>query len=329
MLFEGHMDTVEVSNSEEWQYPPFGAEITDGCIYGRGSADMKGAIAAMIHGLGDLVQKEIPWDVYFTAVVFEEIFEGVCLGSILDEVKPDWVILGEPGSLKICTGQKGRAEVVLETYGRNAHSAMPEKGENAISSMRLLLDRVDQIPLKESNQLGRGVQVVTDILSSPYPGSSVVPDRCRATIDLRLLEIDNRQDVLAAYQKHIDGLKGDHSGFDGAVYFASDKKKSYTGRIISSTRYYPGWSLDKSHPLVKTAVTVYRSLGREPELATYSFCTDGSESAGSRGIPTIGIGPAESEMAHVTDEHVRIDDLVQAAQIYCALGASDPEQFCG
>ncbi len=319
LLFEGHMDVVDVPTPEDWSVNPFGGIIKNGFLYGRGSSDMKTALAAMIHGVADLVGKACRADIYVTAVVYEEIFEGVGFGKVLDVLKPDAVILGEPNNLEVATGQKGRAEIVLETRGINAHSAHPELGVNAITSMLTLLQKINAIPEEESPFLGKGIQVPTDILSSPYPGSSIVPDRCRVTIDRRLLEDETKASVLKPVQACIDAIASRDKTFKAQASYAFASCSTYTGKILESERFYPGWYLSENHDLVKTAKKAYGSLGLDPVISTYHFCTDGSESAGKRGIPSIGIGPAQGDQAHVVDEKVEISKIVTAANIYHAL----------
>ena len=315
LLFEGHMDVVDIPSPEAWSVDPFGACIKNGRLYGRGAADMKSALGAMIHGVA-AVRREIKADIYVTAVICEEILEGVGFGKVLDRIRPDAVILGEPNNLSISIGQKGRAEIVLETSGVNAHSASPEVGVNAIEAMLPLLNKVISLPVIQSKTLGDGILVATDIISSPYPGSSVIPDRCRVTLDRRLIEDESRQNVLAPIQNIIRQLSKEKSDFKADVTFAAAELQTYTGETLKSERYYPGWILNEESGLVTKAKQAFRDIGMEPGVDYYRFCTDGSESAGKRHIPTLGIGPAKATMAHVVDEYVEIEDIVSAAEIY-------------
>jgi putative selenium metabolism hydrolase len=318
VLFEGHMDTVDVPSLEQWSVDPFGGEIKGGSLYGRGSADMKSALAAMIYGAGELIGRRdrLHGDVYVCAVVFEETLEGVAFGKILDTVKPGSVILGEPSGLRLALGQKGRAEIVIKTSGKNAHSATPEHGINAIDAMHAFISRVNEIPSGSSSRLGKGILEITDIISSPYPGSSVVPNFCRATYDRRLLEDESEETILAPFNKIIEELRREESDFDGTASIEYAAENTYTGALIESSRFFPGWIIDPGAPVVKAALAGYSRLGIEAETCYYPFCTDGSESAGRRRIPTIGIGPAPPEMAHVVDEHLRIDDIVKVKDLY-------------
>lgn len=318
ILFEGHMDTVDTNPKAGWQFDPFGAEIREGRLYGRGSADMKGALAAMIYGIGDLAVKDSapPQDTYVAALVYEEIFEGCALAKVLDRINPGCVILGEPNNLSISYAQKGRAEVLLTTFGRNAHSAFPNQGINAINSMRALLDELDTVPLKKDAELGLGERVLTDIISTPYPGSSVVPDRCQVTFDVRLLPDESESEVLSLFQKAIDRLKSRDRTFKAAVCLSYDSKKCYTGNEITATRFFPAWKMPIDSILSKRVVQAFHSLGLKEKYTIYQFCTDGSESAGRRGIPTLGVGPSPSDLAHKVDEYVELNELDKARSLY-------------
>ncbi len=321
ILFEGHMDIVDVPTPEDWSVDPFGGVIKDGCLYGRGAADMKSALAAMIYGVSDLINSKDIADIYVVAVVYEEIFEGVGFGKVLDKIKPDAVVLGEPNNLEIAIGQKGRAEIIVETIGVNAHSAHPEVGVNAINNIIPLMNEINNIPKVESEKLGKGILVTTDILSSPYPGASIIPDRCRATIDRRLIEGETHESVIAPIKDVINKLSKKDSSFKAEVKYSVEELPTYTNNTLKSERFYPGWVLSESDILVESAKKVYNKLGLESVISKYLFCTDGSESAGKRGIPTIGIGPAFAEMAHVVDENVKISKIISAAEIYKGLAS--------
>ena len=112
-------------------------------------------------------------------------------------VRPDIVVIGEASGCNVKIGQRGRAEIVVETFGVPAHSANPEKGVNAVYAMCRVVEAIRALPTSEHPVLGKGILELTDIKSSPYPGSSVVPAYCRATYDRRLLVGETPESVLA------------------------------------------------------------------------------------------------------------------------------------
>ena len=118
LLFDGHLDTVPVPDPTDWTHDPFGGEIDDGKIYGRGTSDMKGALAAMACGAAWFAEDcrgDFSGDLYVVGSVHEECFEGVSSRIISKRVQPDYVVIGEASLGKLKRGQKGRAEIVVET----------------------------------------------------------------------------------------------------------------------------------------------------------------------------------------------------------------------
>ena len=137
ILMDGHIDTVDVIDSSEWAHDPFGAEMADGKIYGRGTSDMKGSVAAMIYAASSFSDHDFAGDIYISCTVHEECFEGVSSREITKLVHPDFVIIGEATSTTVKIGQRGRAEIVVETEGISCHSSNPEKGLNAVVCRRV------------------------------------------------------------------------------------------------------------------------------------------------------------------------------------------------
>ena len=172
------MDTVPVPDPSAWQYPPFGAEIHGDRIYGRGTSDMKGALAAMTSAASFFARdsrRDFAGEIYVAGVVHEECFEGVASRAISQQVHPDIVVIGEASGLNVKVGQRGRAEIVLESFGKPCHSANPEKGINAVYKITKAIAALRQVEVPHHPVLGDGILELTDIKSSPYPGASVVP----------------------------------------------------------------------------------------------------------------------------------------------------------
>ena len=190
ILFDGHIDTVPVPDESKWSVPPFEGLIKDGKIYGRGTSDMKGQLSAMMAAVSYFAKdtnKDFEGELYVAGVVHEELFEGIASRKISEAVKPDYVVIGESSELNLKIGQRGRGEIVVETFGKPAHSANPHKGINAVYKMSKIIEKIQELVPPTHPVLGEGILVLTDIKSSPYPGASVVPDYCKATFDRRLL----------------------------------------------------------------------------------------------------------------------------------------------
>jgi len=149
VLFDSHMDTVEVNDEEEWISPPFGADIKDGRIYGRGSVDMKSSLAASLYSA--VAARDLGFQdgrtIYVTATVSEEYCDGENLKMLFTEkgLRPDFVVICEPSNNLVTLGHKGKAQVLLRTHGVSAHGSAPEKGVNAVYEMAEIITRVEKL----------------------------------------------------------------------------------------------------------------------------------------------------------------------------------------
>lgn len=322
ILFDGHIDTVPVTNEEEWIYPPFGGELHDGKIYGRGTSDMKGAVAAMACAIADFAEdtgRDFSGSLYLAGVVHEECFEGVAARSISAEVRPDYVVIGEASELNVKIGQRGRGELRLEVFGKPAHSANPEKGINAVYKIARVIEEIRKLKPTEHPVLGKGILELTDIKSSPYPGASVVPEYCMATYDRRLLVGETKETVLAPLQALLDRMMVEDPELRTKVSFARGEEQCYTGSKIEGERFFPGWLYQPDAPFVQAVVDQLKSKGFSPEITQYNFCTNGSHYAGEAGIKTIGLGPSRENLAHTINESIEVDQLTKAAECYYAV----------
>ena len=322
VLFDAHIDTVQVPDSTKWTVDPFEGKIIDGKIYGRGASDMKGALAAMICGVSEYAKqtnKDFPGELLVAGVVHEECFEGIGARKVSEYAKPDYVVIGEASELNLKIGQRGRGEIVFETFGKPAHSANPDKGINAVYKAANLINRVKEIEMTYDEHLGHGILELVDIKSSPYPGASVVPDHCKITYDRRLLVGETKESVLAPLQNLIEEMKKEDPQFDAKVSYAVGEENCWTGTTISGERFFPGWRYEESEDFVQDAFKALKETGLDPEITQYSFCTNGSHYAGEAGIKTIGFGPSRENLAHTIDEHIEIEQLVKAMHGYTGI----------
>lgn len=321
ILFDAHVDTVGVGDEEKWTVNPFAGEVDNGRIYGRGAADMKCALAAMLFAGANLIaQKEsLPGTICISGTVSEEVAEGRCFETVLDTVKPDFVVIGEASELNLKIGQRGRAEIVLQSYGKSAHSSTPQLAVNAAEKLVDALLELRRMKLPASPLLGQAIMVLTDFISHPYPGMSVIPYQARATYDRRLLMGETEDEVLAEIIELFNKIKAENASFDVRAFIAEEELFTYTGYRIYNRKFFPAWELDIKHPLCQGTLGALRAAGLNPEITAYRFCTNGSSSAGKYGIPTIGFGPGSEKMAHTVDEYVSLEDLQRAAIGYQAM----------
>ena len=319
LLFDGHIDTVPVTDETEWKYPPFAAEIHDGKIYGRGTSDMKGAVAAFVSAAANFAQdtdRDFAGELYVAGVVHEECFEGVAAREISKAVCPDYVVIGEASTLNLKVGQRGRGEIVVETFGKPCHSANPEKGINAVYKMAKVIEATRTLEPTHHPVLGDGILELTDIKSAPYPGASVVPEYCRATYDRRLLVGETKESVLEPLQKLMDQLMAEDPQLKVKVSYAVGEEQCYTGNKIQGERFFPGWLYDENEAFVQDVKKELEDMGYTPSITQYNFCTNGSHYAGEAGIKTFGLGPSQENLAHTVNEYIEIDQLTKVTDCY-------------
>jgi putative selenium metabolism hydrolase len=311
LLLDAHMDTVGVPEGVAWQHAPFGAEIVAQTIVGRGAADMKGALAAMVYAAAGADRSRLRGRIAVSATTLEEVLEGVTLETVMQAVQPDFVVIGEATGLNLNRGGRGRAEVHLTTIGRPAHSSSPQLGRNAVLDMMQVIAAVETLALPSDPLMGPAILALTDIISDPYPGYSVIPSLCKVTYDRRLLPGELPEDVLDAIRT-LPMLQGIQ--LEAAI--AVGAHVAYTGKSLHSPKFFPAWVFSESDWYVQRSLAGLKQVGLQPQVSAYHFCTNGAYSAGIAGVPTVGFGPATEGDAHVVDERLRLDDLFAAARGY-------------
>lgn len=317
VLIDGHIDNVDVIDEKEWVHSPWGAEIENGRIYGRGTSDMKGSTAAAVMAGGYFkkdTKGKFKGRVAVSCTVHEECFEGISSRLVSDYVKPDYVIIGEATSSTVKIGQRGRAEIVVETDGVSCHSSNPEKGKNAVYSMMEVIKEIRKITPNEDPLLGKGILELTDIKSYPYPGSSVVPSKCIATFDRRTLVGETEETILQEIREAIERAKRKDPSIEAECRIRDGEAPCWTGSVIKAKRYYPAWAVDEKSELVEKALCALERAGIETKISHFSFCTNGSHFCGEKHIPTIGYGPSLESLAHVRDEYIEIDELTKSVR---------------
>lgn len=321
VLFDGHIDTVPAKNVNDWDSDPFVPLIRDGNLYGRGASDMKGADAAFAVAAAQFLREngtDFCGELWFAGVVQEECFEGVCAKEVASRVHPDLVIIGEASEGNLKLSQRGRAEIVLETFGVPCHSANPEKGVNAASAMCRLVNRILALPAAHDDRMaGDGILVLTDLHSEPYPGASVVPHYCKATFDRRLLVGETRESVLAPIRAIIEEESALDPTLKAKVSYPTGSAVCSTGEAVTAERFFAPWWFPADDTVLAVQAAM-QSRGYDPKLTGYSFCTNGSYYAGEAGIPTFGFGPSRENLAHTVNEYIALEDLFAAVDCYLA-----------
>jgi putative selenium metabolism hydrolase len=310
LLLDAHCDVVDAIPSD-WSHDPFAAQIVGDIMYGRGTADTKGNLAAMLYAAASVDRSKLTGKVAVSATVDEELMEGPTLKTVMDTVHPDFVVIGEATDFNLNRGGRGRAELVIETIGRSAHSSSPQVGLCAIHEMIKVIRAMEEVEVEFDALLGPGFMVLTDIISEPYPGHSVIANRCRVSYDRRLL-VGETMDSVVSRIHQLPELKGVE--YSTKVLFA--EHQTYNGAILSGWKFYPAWKLEENHPFVQGALSGLHSAGLLPEVGAYRFCTNAAYSAGTAGVPTVGFGLGKESDAHTVNECIHLADLEQAERGY-------------
>ena len=191
IALDGHVDTVDVGDPALWDRDPHSGDVEDGILYGRGSSDQKGGVAASVYAGALLKRRGLPEEItlYVTATVQEEDCDGLCWQYIVNELglRPDLLVSTEPTSLRIYRGQRGRMEMTVHTTGLSCHGSAPERGVNAIYKMAGIIAEIEQLNerLEPRDPLGKGSVTISEIRSTS-PSLCAVADGCTIHLDRRL-----------------------------------------------------------------------------------------------------------------------------------------------
>jgi acetylornithine deacetylase/succinyl-diaminopimelate desuccinylase family protein len=309
LLLLAHTDTVPAGDG--WTRPPFGAEVHDGRVIGRGAADMKAGIAAAVIAMAAVARsgRRLTAPIELAAVVDEEE-TGLGVRAMLERggIGATAAVVPEPTELQTIIACRGNCYVDVDVRGRSAHAGSPQEGRNAIYGAARIVDGVrrlhDELRAETHPLLGSGAWSVGVIDGGT--GTAMVPDRCRISIDRRLLPGQAGEDA----RREIDALLAD-----------LDLGADDLAATSTLTMEIPSFEVPPDHPLVhavRAAATEAGAPDRDP--AGWSAACDGGYLMRDTGIPTVVLGPGSViEQAHRPDESVAIADVVTAARAYALL----------
>lgn len=305
LLLCGHTDVVP-ADAESWSGDPYQVRRVDDRIVGRGVADMKGSVAAMLLAAESYVSDaSAPGEVILAFVMGEER-GGLGAEALVERgIQADGAIVGEPTRNRIAVAEKGVARYRVSASGRAAHSGRPDQGVNAIDAMRRVLDRIDQVDAEartaSHSQLASETVTVTEIDGGVAP--NVVPDRVTVTIDWRTHPCRDDPETL---DRHIESALDDVT-LDG-------RQVDVTVDRLSFAR---GSEVPPDARIVTTLEAAASDVDASASLVGFEAVTDARYLVHDAGIPTAIYGPGSiEEDAHTVDESLAVDDLKQAADVY-------------
>ena len=308
LLVNGHLDTVPVGPAE-WSHDPFGGEVSDGRLWGRGSADMKGGIAAAIEAVHAVRRSgaELPCDVVFHLVADEE--RGGQLGTrvLLEQglIAADACIVPEPTGLDVCIAERGILHLDVRLHGRPAHASEPRRGVSAIEKAAKVVLAVHAADFGHPAHPLLGKPTANAGMITGGTGANVVAEHCVVTVDHRALPGQREQDAVDDVRRLIDRIDDPELRYELAPIVFGEASE-----------------LRPDHPWVERVSAVIDDVtGRRPRVIGMPFATDARFVRNQAAIPAVVCGPGSIEQAHVVDEWVTVDALVDAAAVYASIMA--------
>jgi len=321
IMFNTHLDHVDVGDPGGWPYPPFGGEIHDDRIWGRGAVDIKGPMAAQVIGVARLLSGDKPpGDVWVTAVVQEEI-GGVGARHLTETLPTPIVVVGEPSRNILRRGHRGRTELVVHIKGRSVHASVPEKGVNPLYALGLFLQGLGSLEMPEDADLGPSTMAPT-LVRTDQSSANVVPGEVWQTCDWRNIPGQSGEDVRSALETLAQQVLADpraQADVEITVTVPVVDRRTYTGLHRAVPGAHPAYILPTDHPAVVAAEAICEDvLKAEQEVGLWQFATDGGHYAAAGMVP-IGFGPGNEFLAHTDDEHIEIPALAEAMAVNEAL----------
>jgi putative selenium metabolism hydrolase len=321
VALDGHVDTVGVGDPSTWARDPYKGELRDGIVFGRGAGDQEAGVAAAVYGARLMKELDLldGCQVWVTGTVMEEDCDGLCWQYLLRErvLAPDVVVITEPTNLGVYRGHRGRMEIELRTQGRSCHGSAPERGVNAVYRMAPIIADVER--LNESLAagadpfLGKGTVAIAEIRSTS-PSLCAVADSCTIHLDRRLTHGETMESAV----RQLEALESVQRA-GAAVSVLDYARRSWTGFVYPTKKYYPTWLLEEGHPAVRAMADAAAGvLGRRPAIGKWGFSTNGIATCGIFGVPTVGFGPGDERFAHSPDDQCPVEHLTIAAQVYAA-----------
>jgi len=315
LMLEGHTDVVSEGARDRWTRDPFGAEIVDGRLYGRGSCDMKAGVAVALLTVKAFAKSGVPWRGKIRlGLVCDE--EGMMIG-IKDFIRRghaddvDACLVPEPEENQLCLSMKGAIRARLLVTGRMAHGAMPLTGVNPNTRLARIVLAFERFETAEKARCGKdeflGLPSVTfTVIQSPPPGSpaqlNVMPGESLAYVDIRTVPKQDHETVRAALRAILAELAAGDPEFKASLEFIEDR---------------PVVAIGRDEPIVQATAAAFADVtGREPRYNGVPGATDGTFLSAWKEIPCLVNGPGPRHVPHQADEYVDVAELVEAARVY-------------
>jgi acetylornithine deacetylase len=304
LMLCGHLDTVGV----EGMRAPFDPIERDGRLYGRGSQDMKGGVAAMIDAARAIADEGLPAGRLIVAAVVDEEYASIGADALVSRWRADAAVVTEPTDLRIAVGHKGFAWFAIETRGRAAHGSRPREGRDAILRMGRVLQALERLDRQLQSLPVHPLMGTASLHASLIEGGrelSSYPDRCQLKLERRTVTGETDHGVRQELEDMLTGLKGDDPEFEASLTPMFSR---------------PSYEVPASHALPLMLQRILRAPGAASDFIGMSFWTDAAV-LGEAGIPSVLFGPGGAGL-HSIEEYVEVRDVLQCRDALAALARS-------
>ena len=305
LMFNGHLDIVGV---EGMIHPPFTADERDGRLYGRGSADMKGGIAAMCAAALRAARGGLRGEIVIAAVADEE-YESLGTRALLERgVRADACVVTEPTRLAIMPAHRGFVWLEVEITGRAAHGSRWDIGVDAIRHAGLLLAELDAhdadvLPRRTHPLLGRG-SLHASLIEGGI-GMSTYPDRCVLRLERRTIPGETATDAIDEVQRACDRIRARRATFAAEVRLLVTQGPS---------------DVAVASPLVQGLGAALGASGERVTVEGMSAWTDAAL-LNDAGIPAVCFGPGDISLAHAAEEYIPLDEIDRATSVLASFAS--------
>lgn len=314
LIFEGHTDVVTAGDRSAWSVDPFGGEIRDRRLYGRGACDMKAGLAAMLYAARAIHEagRDFPGTIRLAILADEE---GLMLGAkgFVADGELDGAmaaIVCEPEGDRVCIAQKGAIRLRVALTGKMAHGAMPEEGANPVAALGAVISRAraleHDIQAEHSPHplLGAFYLTPTVALAGERQQGNVIPTTAELLFDIRTTPDNDHDAIIEQVTAAISGAVDEIAGVSVEIDLVDDR---------------PSTETDVREPIVRAVVAAHEAeTGETPTLGGVPGSTDGTIFWAATGVPLVTYGPGITTLPHQADEYVDLDDVVRYARAYIA-----------
>ncbi|WP_040476952.1 M20 family metallopeptidase [Halanaerobium saccharolyticum] len=304
IAFIGHIDTVPVENKDGWELDPFDAKIVGDYIYGRGSADMKGGVAAMITAALHILDNNIiPKKTLYFCFTADEESGGLGAKALIKEnilKNTEFIFIPEPTGCQLGLAEKGALWLKITAHGKPAHASMPDNGVNAIENIFSFISSLKNEILDDKKHylLGKSSAEITTINGGIK--TNIIPELAEATVDIRTIPGDKHDLIIEKANKLIEKFK-EKSGVEIRIKIENNR---------------PPLKVKENDDNIIKLKEIFADYKFNPNIKGLNFYTDASQIIPELNCPFVIFGPGEDSMAHQTNEKTKLKSVKETARVF-------------